>query len=161
MKHFKIFIKSKNMKNYQTIAALEKSLAASYFLMLKTHSYHWNVVGENFKSLHELFQVQYEEIFAAIDEIAERIRALGSKVDGSFSAFESLLKTHPSKPANKDFSTKEMLADLISDNELMALQLSGAIKIAQNEEDEVSADLFIGRAAAHQKAVWMLSASKN
>ena len=55
--------------------------------MLKTHNYHWNVVGSNFKSLHELFQLQYEELFTATDELAERIRSLGSKVDGTIENF--------------------------------------------------------------------------
>ena len=55
------------MKNHQTLEALENILAGSYLLMLKTQNYHWNVVGENFKPLHELFQIQYEELFTAID----------------------------------------------------------------------------------------------
>ena len=69
------------MKNHQTLTILEKVLADSYALMLKTQNYHWNVVAENFKSLHEMFGAQYEELFTALDEIAERIRSLGSKVE--------------------------------------------------------------------------------
>lgn len=146
------------MKNHQTLEALEKTLANSYALMLKTHNYHWNVVGENFKSLHELFQNQYEELFTAIDEIAERIRALGSKVDGTFDFFS---KNSKIKNANKNFSAREMLQDLISDNEEVVSQLKEAIKTAQAEGDEVSADLFIGRANIHEKSLWMLQASVN
>lgn len=145
------------MKNHQTVIALEKTLAASYSLMLKTHNYHWNVEGTNFRPLHQLFQEQYEEIFAAIDEIAERIRSLGAKVDGTFAAFG---KNSVAKPANKDLSAQEMLLDLLADNESLAKNLREAIKIAQNEADEVSADLLIGRAAIHEKAAWMLNASR-
>lgn len=145
------------MKNHQTLEALEKVLANSFSLMLKTQNYHWNVVGENFKSLHELFGAQYEEIFAAIDEIAERIRALGSKVEGTFENFQKLTKL---KSANKNLSAKEMISDLISDNEIVVKELREAIKTAQSEGDEVSADLFIERAQIHDKNIWMLSSSK-
>ena len=75
------------MKNNKTIEALEVVLASSYSLMLKTQNYHWNVVGPNFKPLHELFQLQYEDLFLAVDEVAERIRALGSLANGSFENF--------------------------------------------------------------------------
>ena len=75
------------MKNHKTLENLEITLATSYALALKTQNYHWNVVGANFKPLHELFGAQYEELSDAIDEVAERIRALGSKVDGSFENF--------------------------------------------------------------------------
>ena len=91
------------MKNHQTIQNLEKLLADSYALALKTQNYHWNVVGENFKPLHELFGAQYEEIADAIDEIAERIRALGSKVEGTF---ENFIKLSKIKSGNKNFSKK-------------------------------------------------------
>lgn len=78
------------MKNSQIVKKLEKVLANSYALALKTQNYHWNVEGENFKSLHELFGAQYEELSEAIDEIAERIRALCEKVEASFENFQTL-----------------------------------------------------------------------
>ena len=102
------------MKNHKTLSTLEEILANSYALMLKTHNYHWNVVGENFKSLHELFGAQYEELFGAVDEIAERIRALGSKVDGSFENFSKLTKI---KKGDKNLEATKMIEDLIFDNE--------------------------------------------
>jgi starvation-inducible DNA-binding protein len=144
------------MKNHQTLVALDKILADSYVLMLKTQNYHWNVVGENFKALHELFQTQYEDLFTAIDEIAERIRALGSKVEGSFEHFKKLSDF---RNANKNFDSKAMIQDLISDHELIAKILHEAIKLAQSEADEISADLFIQRAKIHEKNVWMLTSS--
>lgn len=144
------------MKNHKTLEALEKILADSYVLMLKTQNYHWNVVGNNFKSLHELFQIQYEELFTAIDEVAERIRALGSKVDGTFSHFE---KYSDLKNANKNFSSQDMVKDLIHDNQIVVKQLHEAIKIAQAEGDESSADIFIQRAKSHEKSIWMLQSS--
>lgn len=144
------------MKNHKTLENLEKTLATSYALALKTQNYHWNVVGGNFKSLHELFGSQYEELFDAIDEIAERIRALGSKVDGSF---ENFSKVSMIKSANKNFNSNEMLKDLIADHEILINFMKNAIKIAQDEEDEATADMFIGRIEVHEKAAWMLNSS--
>lgn len=145
------------MKNHQTITALEKALASSYALMLKTHNYHWNVVGENFKSLHELFQGQYEELFEAIDEIAERIRALGSKVDATF---ENFAKLSGAKNPNKNLKNSEMIKDLLTDHEHLLKVLNDGVKTAQAESDEGTADLFIGRLKVHEKAIWMLEASQ-
>ncbi len=144
------------MKNHQTLENLEKVLASSYALVLKTQNYHWNVVGENFKTLHELFGAQYEEMANAIDEIAERIRALGSKVEGTFENFAKISKI---KNANKNFKSSEMLQDLVSSHEILIEQLKIAIKTAQEEGDEATADIFIGRVQVHQKAVWMLESS--
>ena len=144
------------MKNHKTLEAVEQALASSYALMLKTQNYHWNVVGENFKSLHELFGAQYEEIFAAIDELAERIRALGSKVEGSFENFSKLSKA---KSGNKNLDAKSMIKDLIGDHEALVKDLKSGIKISQSDEDEATADMFIGRIEAHEKAIWMLQSS--
>jgi starvation-inducible DNA-binding protein len=144
-------------KNHQTLEHLEKVLANSYALALKTQNYHWNVIGENFKSLHELFGAQYEELSDAIDEIAERMRALGSKVDGSFENFQKISEI---KKGNKDFKNSEMLKDLISSHEFLTEQLKSGVKIAQDEGDEATADMFIGRTQVHEKAIWMLVASQ-
>jgi starvation-inducible DNA-binding protein len=69
------------------VAALKQLLAESYQLFVKTHGYHWNVVGPQFVELHKLFEEQYNDLFEAVDEIAERVRALGAKAPPSFSAF--------------------------------------------------------------------------
>lgn len=144
------------MKNHKTLENLEVILATSYALALKTQNYHWNVVGANFKPLHELFGAQYEEISAAIDEIAERIRTLGSKVEATF---ENFSKVSLVKNGNKNFDQKAMLQDLIASNELLVNFMKKSVKIAQDEEDEATADLFIGRIEIHEKAIWMLAAS--
>ena len=136
---------------------LKISLANSFAFYLKAQFYHWNVVGENFKALHELFQTQYEDLFSAIDEIAERIRALGSKVEGNFEHFKKLSDF---RNANKNFDNRAMLQDLVNDNELISKILREAIKLSQDEGDEVSADLFIQRAKIHEKNVWMLITSQ-
>lgn len=145
------------MKNHQTVVNLEQALANSYSLALKTQNYHWNIVGENFKSLHELFGAQYEEVSGAIDEIAERIRTLGSRVEGTF---ENFLKLSQIKSGNKNLSAKEMIKDLIAGHEIIVEAMKPAIKVAQDEGDEASADMFIGRVQAHEKAIWMLVSSQ-
>ena len=78
-------------KQRETVAkGLSKLLADSYSLYLKTHNYHWNVTGPQFNSLHAMFETQYTELAAAVDEIAERIRALGHLAPGSYTEFAKL-----------------------------------------------------------------------
>ncbi len=131
-------------------------LANKYSLYLKTQNFHWNVTGPNFKSLHELFGLQYEEIIPAIDIVAERIRTLGEKVDGSY---ENFAKLTIFKSGDKDLSADKMVKDLVeSNNKLIELLKEGA-KNAQENFDDATADILIGRIEAHQKNVWMLNSS--
>jgi len=71
-------------------AGLSRLLADSYTLYLKTHNYHWNVEGPQFNTLHTMFETQYTELALAVDEVAERIRALGEPAPGSYKAFSAL-----------------------------------------------------------------------
>jgi starvation-inducible DNA-binding protein len=144
------------MTNSNIIKTLESTLANSYALAIKTQNYHWNVTGPNFKQLHLLFEEQYNDILTAIDDIAERIRTLGSKVDGNLSFYKENSKY---KPANADLSDKEMIKDLINDNESISVDLNDFIKIAQENNDEATADLYIQRVQIHEKAAWMLRSS--
>lgn len=140
----------------EVIKSLEVILASSYGLAIKTQNYHWNVTGANFKSLHEMFGAQYEELADAIDELAERIRALGEKVDGSFENFSKLSKV---KAGDKNLKANDMLKDLVSSHETIIKLLHVGIKVAQKASDEATADMFIGRVESHEKAVWMLHSS--
>ena len=144
------------MKNNQTLESLRKVLANSYVLSLKMQNYHWNVEGPHFKPLHELFEAQYSELAAAIDDIAERIRALASRVEGTFEAFQSLSEI---KSGNKNLKSEAMIQDLIVGHEIIAQMLREGIKAAQGEGDEATADIFIGRSRVHEKAIWMLRSS--
>jgi len=140
----------------EIIKNLETILASTYSLAVKTQNYHWNVVSQNFKPLHELFGAQYSELALAIDEIAERIRALGPKIEASFSAFDSLSKV---KNGNKNFSATEMLKDLALSHKIIVKLLQEGIKIAQKQGDEATADLLITRAKEHEKNIWMIESS--
>src|SRR5260221_8132402 len=100
--------------NRQEIAAsLSRLLADSYTLYLKTHGFHWNVVGPRFYELHKLFEEQYTELQGAVDSIAERIRALGAKAPGSCGEFCKLtsLREESGTP-----SAQRMISKLLADN---------------------------------------------
>ncbi|MDF1778127.1 MAG: DNA starvation/stationary phase protection protein [Rhizobiaceae bacterium] len=133
--------------------ALSNVLANTYVLYLKTHNYHWNVEGSNFRSLHLMFEEQYQEMWTALDEIAERIRALGEYAPGTYEKFVELatIKENQDIPVAKD-----MLAELLADNEKIIAIIVEAIKVAQDAGDESSADQLIGRQTAHEKAAWMM-----
>lgn len=142
------------MSNY--ITALQSVLADSYSLYLKTQNYHWNIEGPHFKPLHELFEEQYRDLFEAIDDIAERIRALGEKVDGSYSGFSKLTKM---SEANKDLDDVAMIKDLFASNQQLMETMKVTLEAAQDAGDEVTTDLMIGRLTVHEKASWMLRSS--
>ncbi len=127
------------MTNSNIIQTLESVLANSYAIAIKTQNYHWNVTGPNFKQLHLLFEEQYNEILVAIDNVAERIRTLGEKVDGNLSFYKENSKY---KPGNQNLSDKEMIQDLINDNDLLSNDLADFIKISQEGGDEGTADLY-------------------
>lgn len=144
------------MSNKPVIEALKKVLGDTYALAVKTQNYHWNVEGENFSALHTLFETQYDELFASIDEIAERIRALGEKAPGSFAAF-SKLKTLPDGDA--DLDAFGMVKDLYKSNQHVLETLKAAFEKSDKAGDEGTSDLFVGRMRAHEKAAWMLKSS--
>ena len=144
------------MKNNQVLKVLEQVLADSYALTIKTKNYHWNVVGDNFKALHEMFDAQYQDLSDAIDEIAERIRALGVRVEASLEYFSNLSQI---KKGDETFDAKKMLQDLAADHHLMINLLKSGIVTAQKEGDEGTADIFIQRSKVHEKTLWMIESS--
>ncbi len=78
-------------KDRQKLATgLSHMLADSYTLYLKTHNFHWNVTGPMFQTLHLMFETQYNELALAVDEVAERIRALGERAPGSYAEYGKL-----------------------------------------------------------------------
>ena len=132
---------------------LNKLLADSYLLYLKTQNYHWNVTGQMFQSLHTLFEEQYLEQAAAIDVVAERIRALGEYAPGSFAAFSkvSSIKEETAIP-----SADEMIHNLVQGNEAVVTTAREIVALADECEDDVTTDLMIERMQIHEKNAWML-----
>ena len=137
----------------QIAGGLSKLLADSYSLYLKTHNYHWNVEGPMFNTLHLMFEQHYTELATAVDEIAERIRALGVKAPGSYTAFGRLTKIDE---ATGDESAEEMIRQLVIGQETVARTAREAIKAADAASDEPTADLLTQRMQIHEKNAWML-----
>lgn len=133
--------------------ALSKVLADSYMLYLKTHNYHWNVTGELFHSLHEQFEEQYTELAEAVDEIAERIRALGYRAPGTFKEYNELTSI---KEDQEEPKALEMVRRLAVSNEQVLRTAREALKPANEAEDEATLDLLTQRLNTHSKTAWML-----
>ena len=144
------------MSNNPVAESLKKVLASSYILSLKMQNYHWNVKGPHFKQLHDLFGEQYNELNTAIDDIAERIRALGTNAPANYSTYQSLSEI---KDGKEDQDSVSMVKDLANDQKKIVDDLNIAIEVAQKAGDESTADLAIGRITAHEKNRWMLVSS--
>ena len=136
--------------------ALYNVLAESYALQLKTLNYHWNVEGAQFKALHDLFEEQYRELIEANDDIAERIRALGFRVDASMSAFA---KASNQTPPDSNATDEAMLADLFDSHTALVGTIKMAMELAEQADDQFSVDMMVERTGAHEKAAWMLRSS--
>ena len=132
---------------------LSALLADSYSLYLKTHNYHWNVTGPLFNTLHTMFEGQYTELAVAVDEIAERIRALGIKAPGSYSAFSSMTSI---PEATGTESAEDMIRALVDGQETVARTAREAFPVADAAADEPTADLLTQRMQIHEKNAWML-----
>ena len=141
------------------VKALEQALADTYALALKTQNYHWNVEGPTFYGLHNLFEEQYTELAAAVDEIAERIRALGYAAPASFAAY-SAMATIGQGDNDVVPSATAMVKTLQKDHEAANATVRKAFDAADAAGDEATADLMVERRAAHEKTAWMLRASQ-
>lgn len=137
------------------IQGLVEALGATYMLMVKTHVYHWNVVGPLFLPLHELTEEHYKKLFKAADVIAERVRALGHPTPSSFDALVPKSPLHEETNAR---SAEGMVAQLVDDHETICRELRELGATADEAKDWVTADLVADRLAFHEKAIWMLRA---
>lgn len=132
---------------------LKECLGSTYVVYVKTQNFHWNVTGPNFYSLHLLSETQYEALGEAVDEIAERIRALGEKAPASLEEFKHLSAIEEKQEEHTGY---ELLAILIADHKQLALELRKMVEVANEEGDPGTADLFTRRALEHEKFAWML-----
>jgi starvation-inducible DNA-binding protein len=132
---------------------LSKVLADTYTLYLKTHNYHWNVVGPMFNTLHLMFETQYNELALAVDLIAERIRALGEPAPGTYREFAAL----SSIPEDDDRPTaEEMIRRLVIGQETVARTARSMFDVVERANDQPTADLLTQRLQVHEKTAWML-----
>ena len=146
------FIVSAN-EDTKVAQALSQLQADTFTLYLKTHNFHWNVVGPMFHTLHLMFEEQYNELWLAADVIAKRIRALGCNSPGSYREFSRL--TYLREPETVPIAT-DMIADLLSDHETCARTARWVLTLARTAVDAPTENLMAHRLMAHQKAAWML-----
>ncbi|WP_104668528.1 Dps family protein [Ensifer adhaerens] len=139
----------------QMATALSDILADTYKLVIKSHIYHWNVVGPLFKPLHELTEEHYNALFKATDIIAERIRALGHLAPAKLAEAKTFA---PSAASVNHTTAAEMVSDLIADHEAAARRMRDAGTKADDNADLVTTDMLTERLDFHEKALWMLRA---
>ncbi len=145
--------KNKSSSTTSVAEALSRLLADSYTLYTKTHGYHWNVTGPMFTTLHTLFETEYTELALAVDEIAERIRAIGEPAPASYSQFGKLATVKEAKGVPK---AVDMVRELVADQELVVKSAQKVIAAAEAAGDNASADLGVRRIELHEKNAWML-----
>ncbi len=133
--------------------SLNQVLADSYALLSLTHLAHWNVEGPGFFALHTAFQTQYEELFTAVDEIAERVRSLDAYAIGGLGALAAAAQM---QEFVSPLSQEDYVRALIAGNEKVVTDAARARDLAGAANDAESQDLMIGRITLHQKTIWML-----
>jgi starvation-inducible DNA-binding protein len=132
---------------------LSKLLADTYTLYLKTHNFHWNVTGPMFQTLHLMFETQYTELAAAVDLIAERIRALGFPAPGAYADFAERTSI---KEERRVPQAEQMIRQLVEGQEAVVRTARSIFPLAERANDEVTTDLLTERMQVHEKTAWML-----
>jgi len=142
----------------EVVTKLSVLLADTYALYLKTQNYHWHVKGPQFKALHELFEMQYKELALAVDDIAERLLIKGHRAPATFKEYERL-KTI--KDGNSQLNANDMLIELANDHGTLVKDLNQSMVLAQKMNDEGTVNLLANQISSHEKARWMLGASRD
>jgi starvation-inducible DNA-binding protein len=141
-------------KDREKIASgLSRLLADTFTVYLKTHNFHWNVTGPMFNTLHLMFETQYNELWAATDPIAERIRSLGHAAPATYAEYSRLasIKETPGQP-----KAEEMVRLLVEGNEAVVRTARSIFPSVEKANDEPTADLLTQRMQVHEKNAWML-----
>jgi starvation-inducible DNA-binding protein len=142
-------------ENLQKITnILNDNLADEYVLLTKTRNYHWNVEDPRFNDLHKFFEEQYELISAAVDEIAERVRAVGGKSRATLKEFMN--STQIKEDVGSFPDADNMLQNLLSDHETIIKTLRKNINECQELDDEGTANFLTDKMEEHEKMAWML-----
>lgn len=136
------------------VSALTDVLGQTFRLYVQTHGYHWNVEGPQFRQLHAMFEEQYQNLWAALDGIAERIRVQGAYAPASVTE----LMAHTAPEAEPAQSADDMVAKAIAEHEAIAATLRTTIATCADAGDEVSAGMLTDRLEWHEKETWMMRA---
>ena len=131
-------------------------LADAYTLYLKTHNFHWNVTGPMFNALHLMFETQYTEQWNALDDVAERIRALGFNAPGSYAEFIKLSSIKEEPGLTEALDWREMVRQLVVGNETVCRTARRTLDVAEGGDDDPTVDLMTQRLQTHEKYAWML-----
>lgn len=134
---------------------LNRQIANWGVLYVKLHNYHWYVKGSQFFTLHEKFQLLYEEAALHVDEIAERLLALKGQPAATM---KNYLAISSIQEATGEENATEMVDTLISDFEIVIEELKAGMNEAQTAGDETTADMLLAIHTSLEKHVWMLSA---
>ena len=137
----------------QIAEGLGRVLADSTVLYAKTHGFHWNVTGPMFNTLHLMFMEQYTELWNALDEIAERIRALGHVAPFGGSTYSGLSSIPETEGVPAALT---MVRELVEGHEAVARTARGIFPLADKAGDEPTADLLTQRLTVHEQTAWML-----
>jgi starvation-inducible DNA-binding protein len=137
----------------QIAEGLGRVLADSTVLYAKTHGFHWNVTGPMFNTLHLMFMEQYTELWTALDEIAERIRALGHQAPFGGSIYRELSSIPETLGVP---AALEMVRELVQGHEAVARTIRSVFSMADDANDQPTADLLTQRLQIHEKTAWML-----
>jgi len=132
---------------------LSRLLADTYTLYLKTHNFHWNVTGPMFQTLHLMFEAQYNELALAVDQVAERIRALGYPAPGTYADYVKLSSIKETAGVPK---AEKMIALLVEGQEAIVRTARSVFPVVDRANDEPTADLLTQRMQVHEKTAWML-----
>lgn len=142
-------------QNMSSVEILSHLLANTYVLLVKTQNIHWNVKGEDFGCIHSLTEGHYEELFDAVDEIAERLRKIGAVAPATITEFLKMSCISEELIAKDG---KEMLRTLLEDHKTIVCGLKKAILALGDTDDFGTIDLLTARLTSHEKVFWMLSA---
>jgi starvation-inducible DNA-binding protein len=143
----------KGKDNKEIVEGLTSVLADTFVLYYKTHTFHWNVVGEHFRSLHLMFEEQYNEIWQATDVIAERIRGLDGGVPINLTELKKYAKLQETGQTPDEMA---MVAELANDNGEIVATIYDVLNRADEADDQGTVDMLVDRIKAHEKAAWML-----
>jgi starvation-inducible DNA-binding protein len=136
--------------------AAKVAFASEFSFYLKAHNFHWNVEGPLFLQYHDLFGKIYEEVYASIDDFAEKIRAIGSYMPGSYTRFSMLSQIDDE---TEILDPTSMLRALYEDNEKMLVALKMLFDLSEQSGEHGFSDFIAGRMDAHRKHGWMIRAS--
>ena len=135
---------------------MNKYLADQQVMFIKLHNLHWYVEGNAFFTLHAKFEELYDQTAAIIDEVAERILALGQMPVANLR--KALQMTSVEELSDRGVSSKEAVCKLAKDVEYWIRDSKAIVEAAEEAKDSVTADLFNGYLGEYQKLAWMLGA---